>query len=572
MSVLSAAFVSLLGLVILATIIAERGIKAVGLAPHKVKFPGPKALPFFGNFLELRSGHARAFISWAEKFGPIMRIVVGDREAVVLNTYGAVQKTLITNGQAFAGRPELRMYHGVFATATDHEAPPTLGTTSWSDKVLTYRKHLGLQTAGHKLKRYNHYVSRRLFRMVRLLADDAKKGPRDLGHTLWTTTIGFSADMTFGTHIDDKLARTMSYAEIDIHREPRTIGQPFHIAVPILDRTQRALRPVRFLFDALGFTFFDDIDSAENRAKALRKTELEYSIRLLQESKARIQAGDLTPSQLGDVVRMFGETYTTYDEYKVATSLVGSGMGIGTITLWLMSMLAARPDIQKKARDAIKAEYGDENPDPLDTDRVEYIQALGLEASRYFATTRLGFPRETTEDVTLEGVHIPEGTMVMHNTYLVNRDPARYDYVNEFMPERWMDGHYGRVSEKGERVGLPHLTNGAGRRYCLGVPYVHKMMYGAIILFLHFFELERGPLDEEGLKEVFPDYRAAAQSSPAVDPIFDQISLCASQALPKATGVRLIPRNPEQLARWIDEDHASMDQFERADETIGLVA
>ena len=53
MSVLTVAFASLLGIVLLATLVAERGIKSIGLAPHKVKFPGPKALPFFGNFLEV---------------------------------------------------------------------------------------------------------------------------------------------------------------------------------------------------------------------------------------------------------------------------------------------------------------------------------------------------------------------------------------------------------------------------------------------------------------------------------------------------------------------------------------
>lgn len=202
--------------------------------------------------------------------------------------------------------------------------------------------------------------------------------------------------------------------------------------------------------------------------------------RLKEETKARVKAGDQTPSQLGDIIRTFGDSYTAFDEYKVATSLVGSGMGTGTLILWLAAMIASMPEIQKKAQDAIEAEYGvysstlctlafaddrtgNENPDPLDTDRVEYITALGLEAGRYYASTRLGFPRETIEDVTIDGVLIPKGTIVAHNTYSVNRDPARYDYVDEFIPERWLDGHYGRVSEKGARVGLPHLTNGAGR-------------------------------------------------------------------------------------------------------------
>lgn len=41
------------------------------------------------------------------------------------------------------------------------------------------------------------------------------------------------------------------------------------------------------------------------------------------------------------------------------------------------------------------------------------------------------------------------------------------------------------------------------------LPDVNKMLYGTIILLCHFFKMERAPLDEQGLKEVFPDYRAA---------------------------------------------------------------
>ncbi|KZV60724.1 putative cytochrome P450 phenylacetate 2-hydroxylase [Peniophora sp. CONT] len=572
MSTIAISLVALLCLAVALRILEERGLKCIGLAPHQVKFPGPSPVPFFGNFLELRNGHARTFMRWADKFGPIIRIVIGDREAVILNTYNAVQKTLISQGQAFQGRPEFRMYHGLFAMAADHDAPPTLGTSPWTDKISTYRKHLGLQTAGHKLRRYNHFVARRLFRFVDLLATDSKKGPRDLGFAMWTTSIGLSADMCFGTRIGEEEARVISYSEIDIFREPRTLGQPLHIAVPILDMAQKALRPAYSLLRTLGLTsFLDEVDRSEDAAKKLRMTEIGYVGRLKEETKARVRAGDATPSQLGDIIRTFGDSYTAHDEYKVATSLVGSGMGTGTLILWLAALLASRPDIQAEARAAIDAEYAGEVPDPLDTDRVEYISALGIEAGRYFASTRLGFPRETTEDVEVDGVHIPKGTVVMHNTYSVNRDPARYDRPDEFLPERWCAGHYGFVNQKGPRVGVPHLNNGVGRRYCLGVPYVNKVLYGTIILLLHFFELQRDTLDAEGRKEVFPAYRAdVAEASATMDPITDQVTECAAQALPRAAGVRLTPRDPAQLAHWLAEGHADMDQFERPDESEGL--
>ena len=49
---------------------------------------------------------------------------------VVLNTYNAVQKTFVGQGAAFQGRPEFRLWHGIFAQALDEGAPPTIGSES----------------------------------------------------------------------------------------------------------------------------------------------------------------------------------------------------------------------------------------------------------------------------------------------------------------------------------------------------------------------------------------------------------------------------------------------------------
>ncbi|KZV69573.1 cytochrome P450 [Peniophora sp. CONT] len=524
---------AVIGVVALMRFIGEHGLKLIGLAPHSIHLPGPRALPFFGNLLELRVGHTRTFTRWADRYGPIIRVVIGDREAVILNTYDAVQRTLNSQGQALQGRPETREYHGFFVTAVDHAAPPTLGTSPWSARVSTYRKHLGLQSASNKRQRYNHFVARRLHHFVDLLATHASSGPRDLSSLIWTITIGLSAGMCFGTHIRDSHAREIAHAEIDVFRGPRTLGQPLHAAVPLLDVAQKALRPAHGLLSSLGLgTFLDQIVRDENTVKTLRGTEISHVSRLKAELHARVHAGDATPSQLGDILRTFGGSYTEADEYTVASSLIGSGMSTGTLLLWLTSFLAARSDIQATAYAAIEAEYGSAPPDPLDTGCVEYITALGTEAGRYFATMRLGFPRETTQDV-------------------------------EFLPERWCDGHYGRVGQKDARG-----DDNASVFHAHG----NKVLYGALILLLHFFRIERAELDTQGRKDVFPAYRSSGPvASTEMDPITDQISECAAQALPRAAGVCLTPRDPAQLQHWLAEGHVAMDQFEQPDEDAGLL-
>lgn len=77
---------------------------------------------------------------------------------------------------------------------------------------------------------------------------------------------------------------------------------------------------------------------------------------------------------------------------------------------------------------------------------------------------------------------------------------------------------------------------------------------------------ERAELDDEARKEVFPAFRACgADASVAMDPVEDQAAECAAQAIPRAAGVRLVPRNSTVLARWLEEEYESMGWSEQAD-------
>lgn len=89
-----------------------------------------------------------------------------------------------------------------------------------------------------------------------------------------------------------------------------------------------------------------------------------------------------------------------------------------------------------------------------------------------------------------------------------------------------------------------------------------------LVLLIHHFKLERAPMEEAAKAKTFPEIRSVREMSVEVDPIDDQVSECDSQAIPLMAGIKLTPRNPDSLARWIAEAPSLLDQFEEPDLSI----
>lgn len=72
-------------------------------------------------------------------------------------------------------------------------------------------------------------------------------------------------------------------------------------------------------------------------------------------------------------------------------------------------------------------------------DSLRFTDAFIRESLRFFPTTPLN-GRETTRSCKFGDYHIPQKTLLLMLADHSNRDPAIFDFPDEFIPERYLEG------------------------------------------------------------------------------------------------------------------------------------
>lgn len=154
------------------------------------------------------------------------------------------------------------------------------------------------------------------------------------------------------------------------------------------------------------------------------------------ENRRRAPQGDIL-GDLANATYADGSTPSVADVVRVATLLFGAGQDTTATLLGnALRLLAERPELQAQLR----ADPG------LIPDFLEELLRIGGPVKSTF--------RLAKKPVTLAGVDIPVGTIVMITTAAVNRDPRKFDDPAEF-----------RLSRAGAKE---HLAFGRGIHTCPG--------------------------------------------------------------------------------------------------------
>ncbi|KAK7730287.1 hypothetical protein SLS63_005857 [Diaporthe eres] len=496
--------------------------------------------------LQLSDGHVPKIAEWTKKYGDIIRVSLGEREAVFISSNKALAKTVVQQGPAYQSRPTFKLFHSDFASSGIW----TVGTSPFSDRLARTRKALSSQIAPRLLPIYTPVIHPKLKKLFGELLTISQGPALDMAEKLHRFGTGQVSEQLMGTPLDDDIVGMLATNETNIFRQ-RTIGSPARDYIPIL----RGAGWLRYVAGkALGIKSWS-FDEKEENAREYRKMQQVYINKMLGGLKERIENGDDTPSILGNILR---QGLLKEEEVLLASYTgIAAGVNLGYSLTWIIGYLASRPDLQQNGFEAIREVYNCEPPKPHEYDRVEYVKALHTEGSRIYTPVRLGFPRQTLDGASYTGQKIPKDMLVIMNLMAGNRDPVAFDHPEEFIPERWLDGRKGRTDlpgQGGEKLGVAHLTYGCGRRVCPGIDMANRGLYSTLVLLLHFFTWERQALGEEEKKHVFPPFRAERECSLEMDAIKDTATPTEAQAIPWSAGIKFHCRDPEGLRAWIDSE------------------
>ncbi|KXJ87268.1 putative benzoate 4-monooxygenase cytochrome P450 [Microdochium bolleyi] len=135
---------------------------------------------------------------------------------------------------------------------------------------------------------------------------------------------------------------------------------------------------------------------------------------------------------------------------------------------WVLSL----PE-NKKYQDMLIAEVDELNADSCNdegiptvqaVDKLPFLDAVIKETLRLYAPLPASEPRSLPTDATIDGYHIPAGTVVHMSPYTLHRNAEVFPQPLEFRPERWL-GELGDLAE----VKKWFWAFSSGGRMCIGL-------------------------------------------------------------------------------------------------------
>ena len=178
----------------------------------------------------------------------------------------------------------------------------------------------------------------------------------------------------------------------------------------------------------------------------------------------------------------------------ILVDMIAAGFDTAVTTIeWILSELLKHPDVMARVQRELNDVVGtDRMVEEFDLPKLTYLEMVIMESFRLHPPAPLLVPRESMEDVEINGYFIPRKTRVLINVWAIGRDSSVWsDNAEEFVPERFMDGEIGFRGND-----FRFIPFGSGRRGCPGMQLGLAAVRLVVAQFVHCFtwELPNGML------------------------------------------------------------------------------
>ncbi|CAN6441519.1 unnamed protein product [Victoria cruziana] len=416
--------------------------------------PGPRGWPLVGNLLSLKPNLPEHFADLARQYGPILRVYLGTKLAVIISSPSLAERVLKEHDKVFANRDPPAIAQRIAYGASDIAWSPE-GPTWRMLRRICVHEMLGA-TALDSL-----YHLRR--REVRQVIGDIYRKPGQLtniGEHVFLMIIGTIKSM-IGRKVDARFRSFVSELTELLGRP--NLGDALPALAPLdLQRVNRDADKVLPYFDELINSMIEERLKMKDKGKDF----LGYLLRVKEEKdeKTPLTMDQVKALQMDMVV---GGTETTSNTVE-----------------WAMAEMMQKPDILMKAQREVEEVVGvDGIVEESDVPKLQYLRAVIKETLRLHPVLPLLVPHCPSASCNVGDYIIPMGTRVFINVWEIHRDPACWDNPLEFDPERFLREPHWDFTGKDFR----YLPFGSGRRICAGIAMAERMVGFCLASLVHSF-------------------------------------------------------------------------------------
>ncbi|MBA0698541.1 hypothetical protein Goari_000249 [Gossypium aridum] len=154
---------------------------------------------------------------------------------------------------------------------------------------------------------------------------------------------------------------------------------------------------------------------------------------------------------------------------------------------WTLAELLRNPPVMAALQQELERTVGRHRMvEESDLPKLAYIDMVIKESLRLHPVAPLLIPRESTEDITIDGYFIPKKSRILVNVWSIGRDHKVWsNNAEEFFPGRFKDSN---IDLRGHDFQL--IPFGSGRRGCPGMQLGLTTMRLIIAQLVHCFDWE----------------------------------------------------------------------------------